>query len=409
MIRPTGRGWVMLLATAGCIGTALVNVNFTSTVIAAGMMAMTTSGLLLALMSSYRLELRRLPTHDGHCGRPVQLPLEIVNHGWQWRQALVIREYLDFAEKYPFYETVESLAPKERRIVNRSVPALRRGFYPLKRIDLIGGDPLGCFCREIRFQLPGEVMIYPQTCQINRIPLLHRRRGIISVTGRPLGVSGIGQEFFGVREYAPHDEMRFIHWKASARQHKLMVKEFEANSITQVYLFLDAEKSLIGQDFFANNFEYLVSTAASIAEYLGDMHCRLTFLSSHQSEPIRFSGEAVGVKKDVATSLAMLEPGRIAMEELIDGELDRLIYNSVVYCLSMSVTRELTERLELMASKDIDVRWICAPRKNFPVVKARKKRQLPPLKVARPESRASIQPLFAAWFTEIEKLLNYEA
>ena len=415
MVRPTGRGWVMLLAMLGCIGTALVNVNLTTTIIAAGMMALAGSSLLLALFSLHGIELRRAPNRDGHCGSLIHLPIELINQSWQWRQAVVIREYLDFAEKYPVYAVAESLAPKEHRLVRRSIPAARRGFYPLNRIDLLGGDPAGFFCRSRSFRVPGEVMIYPQTVRLNRMPLLHRRRGIMSVTGRPLGVSGIGQEFFGVREYSSHDEMRFIHWKASARHKKLMVKEFEASSITQVYLLLDAEQRYIGLDFFENNFEFLISAAASISEYLADMHCRLTFISSHEGNPVRFNGEAVGVKTDIIGMLAILKPGAIPAVELLDRELDHLNYNAVFYCLTMNTSPEMTDRLELVSAKGIDVRWICAAKKNFPWKNAR--RTPNPGKKAKtieednsemPEKRSVIKPLNAAWFTEMEKLLRYE-
>ncbi len=408
MIRPTLRGVVMLLASAGCTGAAIVNVNLTTALIASAMLSVAASSFVLAFFSIHRISIKRMPNRDGNCGANVYLPFVITNESWQWRQGIVVREQLDFTEKYPyFYEPVEALAPHESRLVRRPIPAIKRGFYPLKRLALIGGDPGGFFCRVRKFNLPGEIMIKPQICNLGQGLKLQRRQAAMSVNGRPLGVSGLGQEFFGVREYSHYDEMRFIHWKASARHGQLMVKEFEANSISHIYIIIDSEKKQLGYDFFENNFEFLIKTAASIVSQLASMHCRLTFVCASNDDIIKFHGEAVSVSDDILDTLTVMRPGKIPISELVDSELDRFAYNSIFYCLSMSEPENLSEKFEILIGRGVETRWIYAPRKLFPI-----KEQGKPAKIKNADidiiSSGAVIPDIAQQNTDIFKLLVHE-
>ncbi len=407
-VRPTMRGIVLMLTAAGCTGAAIVNVNLTTSLIASCMLAIVIGSLFLAFFSVHRIDLKRSPNRDGACGSPLQLPFTITNRSWQWRQALLIRERIDFTEKYPFfYEAVESLRPHENRLIRRIMPAVKRGFYRLGRVDLIGGDPAGFFCYLRRFNLPGEVMIYPENLRLSQLPDFSRRHSIQSVTGRPLGISGAGQEFFGVREYSPHDEMRFIHWKASAKHRKLMVKEFESNIISHIYIILDAEKCFAGYDFFENNFECLVKAAAAIVNCLADMHCRLTFVTAHQKQIVRFTGEAVGVRKNIIDLMAIIEPTHMPLRELVDSEIDRFDCNSIFYCLSMSEPEHLAGKLLFLQQKGVDVRWILAPRQYFPRRDAWK---TPKIKATEWHSaeKGGIQPVIARQDSDIIRMLSHE-
>ena len=44
----------------------------------------------------------------------------------------------------------------------------------------------------------------------------------------------------GVRDYAPGDALRRIHWPTSARRDRLMTKEFDQDPQADVWIFLDA-------------------------------------------------------------------------------------------------------------------------------------------------------------------------
>lgn len=51
---------------------------------------------------------------------------------------------------------------------------------------------------------------------------------------------GIGSNFYALRDYTPADEMRMVNWKATARSGKLVVNQWQRETIAEVTIFLDA-------------------------------------------------------------------------------------------------------------------------------------------------------------------------
>ena len=48
----------------------------------------------------------------------------------------------------------------------------------------------------------------------------------------------------GIRDYAPGDSFSRIHWPTSARKNRLFVKEFELDPLADVWLLMDAERTV---------------------------------------------------------------------------------------------------------------------------------------------------------------------
>lgn len=107
--------------------------------------------------------------------------------------------------------------------------ALRRGRFHWRNLMVRSTDALGLGMMEKTYSSqPVELTVYPVA-----IP--------VSVDIRPgngWGVSDLDSGFVrgagidprGIREYAYGDPMKHIHWRSSARQGRLMVKEFETGS-----------------------------------------------------------------------------------------------------------------------------------------------------------------------------------
>ncbi|WP_158222839.1 DUF58 domain-containing protein [Rhodopirellula sp. MGV] len=55
---------------------------------------------------------------------------------------------------------------------------------------------------------------------------------------------GYSVEFSSHRRYGPGDDLRHVNWKLFARQRKLYVKEFDAETNLNLYLFVDGSRSM---------------------------------------------------------------------------------------------------------------------------------------------------------------------
>jgi len=79
--------------------------------------------------------------------------------------------------------------------------------------------------------------------------------------------SGIGTEFYGIRNYIPGDTFKKINWKSFARSKELMVNEFELESTTDVILIIDSRDIQNTGTIKNNPLEHGVKASVSIASH----------------------------------------------------------------------------------------------------------------------------------------------
>jgi hypothetical protein len=406
MVLPTLRGVMFTFAALGSLGIALVNVSLGTALTAALLTGFVCASYLMALFSLFRVHVERRSNADGFTDSKVVLPLLIINKSFYYRQSIVVREKCPFTENQVFNYAVPPLKPYERLQIDRQIPAMKRGFFKLSRVYLLGGDPAGLFKRRRVFNIPGEVMIYPKTVSISNLPIRFKRRIMPAPTGRLLGIAGQGLSFFGIRDYRSTDEMRFIHWKATAAKGKLMVKEFEANTLDRVIILLDSYYKSVGNDPTDNNLEFLIKTAASMVEYLAEMYCNIYFYTVSGDGPmVHLFGDAVTLKKQVVSSLTSLEPGSMKLDDLLHEAMDSFPQNSIFYCLTMSEPKESRRSLELLPEHDIEVRWIYAPKQYFPALDPNEPRVIVPGKL-KINKTPSLSPFAATFKTSISAMLH---
>lgn len=364
-LRPTARGWGAMAAAVGAFAISLVNASLGVSLLAAGCLALTVSSFAMALLAARGLQVRREPGADGVIGHALALPVTVTNTTRWHRQSVVLREVVSFTPDGEVVLMIPPLAPRESRYLRRPTPVNRRGEFHLNDITLLSGDPAGLFVRAETFSFPHEVLVYPKITRVPNLPLRLRDRVTPSALGQPIGLSGQGQDFFGVREYRPTDGIRFIHWRASARQRKLMVREFEENTVNQVSILLDVDDQYVSGDEVESNFEYQIQVAASIIEHLAAMYCRCLFCCGPRATQQVRLGFSQAIHQQVMHSLALLRPQRTGILSQLQECHTLIPPNSILYCLTLHEPKGLEEAFERMLKQGVDVRWIHAPRALF--------------------------------------------
>ncbi len=153
-------------------------------------------------------------------------------------------------------------APAEARV---GYPCPRRGRYRLGPVVAVGSDLLGLYERRKQFDAAAGALVYPRTFDLPpgpaRIsPLLHLQ------DPRPVPTRGHGMELYGVREYHPGDDLRHVHWKATAHLGKLSIKEFEGTGGAALTVLLDLSADAHAGEGPHASLELAVRVAASIAK-----------------------------------------------------------------------------------------------------------------------------------------------
>lgn len=106
-----------------------------------------------------------------------------------------------------------------------------------------------------------------ELARLNSLEL--RARGVVEgfLQGlHPSPFVGYSVEFSAHRRYGPGDDLRHVNWKVFARQRKLYVKEFDAETNLNLYLLVDASRSMRCRvDGAMTKHDYAATLAAALA------------------------------------------------------------------------------------------------------------------------------------------------
>lgn len=118
---------------------------------------------------------------------------------------------------------------------------------------------------------PQEVRVYPNLVWLRRYELW-RRRSHLQLSGvRTIRRRGEGSEFESLREYVPDDDIRWIHWKATAKHHFPITQNFEPEKNQTVMLLLDAGRRMTAEVEGMSKLDYAVSAALLLGYVATDM------------------------------------------------------------------------------------------------------------------------------------------
>ena len=118
--------------------------------------------------------------------------------------------------------------------VDVMIPALPRGVHPVQQVRVRSQYPFGMIETAGKVTAPETITVYPAPADLVR----YRKRG--AIPGRGLGGAAAAEMGpSGLREFRDGDELRHVHWKASARRNDLVVKEFEGDAAPGVEVLLD--------------------------------------------------------------------------------------------------------------------------------------------------------------------------
>jgi uncharacterized protein (DUF58 family) len=190
-----------------------------------------------------------------------------------------------------------------------------RGVYPLAGASVSTSFPFifFTFAAPAAYSLK-NILVYPRVYDISG-----RLHGAASGKN---AACGAGDDFHKLRRYAYGDQPRDIHWKATARTGKVMVKEFLGDEPRRATVVLD------DAGYGANgDFEKAVSFAASAVTHLIALPMTVRLVTGQKTVPFGGGTEHLYEMLDV---LAGIEAGNAAAvpAALREGEADILVLSS---------------------------------------------------------------------------------
>ncbi len=201
-----------------------------------------------------------------------------------------------------------ALSGYEKARWSYNIPCQQRGFYFFGPVIVRSGDMFGLFEREMVIEERTRLIVYPTVQPLERLGLPAKnpfggRRTRLPVFEDPTRV-------IGVREYAPNDPMRRVHWKATARTQALQVRIWEPTQEPQLIVFLNVatmEKHWLGINEAL--LERTISVAASICQHAFNDKQSVGLIANasvpHSDQPVKVtSGRSLHQMRHILEALA---------------------------------------------------------------------------------------------------------
>lgn len=179
---------------------------------------------------------------------------------------------------------VVSLAGRDFRSWRTRTLLTRRGVYSVGPLAVTSGDPFGLFRATRRFGAQSSIIVYPPFFDLPHF------------TVPPANLPGEGRfrkrthyvtpNASGVRDYVTGDSFNRIHWRSTARAGKLMVKTFELDPASDIWVVLDLQRSVQAGSGDDSTEEYGVKVAASVARH---------FLNQNRNVGLMLFGERLEI------------------------------------------------------------------------------------------------------------------
>jgi uncharacterized protein (DUF58 family) len=264
-LRPTARGWALLVSGAVLSGGGL-GLGYLAPG-ALGALAFPVVALAMALagrLPATRVG-RRITAPRVRAGEPVTVVLDVTARKGTGRATVAERVTGVGAP------VVLPLGPAHARIRYELTPQ-RRGVVEAGPLSLVRTDPLG-LARAVRAadDVPVRLLVHPRHHHLAPVPAA-------GGGGRDTSASVRASEgaFAGLREHAPGDDVRQIHWRTSARRGRLMVREHADSAGTGMTVLVDDR-------YGPDELDLLVEAAASIVRSGPDVPIELRLAGGARS------------------------------------------------------------------------------------------------------------------------------
>ncbi len=156
----------------------------------------------------------------------------------------------------------ERLDPRGETFIEWTLRPAARGKLTVELQGVGSLFPFGFLKKLIGSELKRELLVWPALVEYQRFQLASwHQPGHVDRAARA-GQSG---DLFALRSYARGDSQRLVHWKASARLQKLMVRQHAAETQTGFALWLRTEAAQWSRP---EQFELMCSLVATMAEDL---------------------------------------------------------------------------------------------------------------------------------------------
>lgn len=222
---------------------------------------------LWARRAPQQLRGRRRFAKRAFTGDEVEVALTVRNEGWLPVPWLELNETAPVhLLAAPLGRQVIGLGPREEWRFAYTLVCRQRGYYTIGPLTLQTGDLLGIARESLTLGGPEGLLVYPRIVPLYRLGLPTRSPLAVLPARSPLFEDP--SRIIGVRGYRRGDSPRRMHWPATARTGRLMVKQYQPAIARETLLCLDLDEASYTREDRRHATELAIVVAASLANHI---------------------------------------------------------------------------------------------------------------------------------------------
>ena len=222
----TRRGWLLGLTSVLFVGVGRLLGVVELYVLAVAAFTLAAAAVVYVRMTRFQLEaVRELRPHRVSAGTPSRVELAVRNTASSRSPVLTARDPFDGGRRWARFLLAPLTAGETARAAYR-LPTDRRGIYDLGPLELELADPLRLAATSLVAAPITKLTVYPHIDEIAALPLT-RGNDPMAGADHPTALSHAGEDFYALRDYNEGDDLRRVHWAATAKHDSLMVRQDE--------------------------------------------------------------------------------------------------------------------------------------------------------------------------------------
>lgn len=258
-----------------------------------------------------------------------------------------------------------SVMPYRKIVRELDFTGQRRGYYCIDEMTLVGTDLF--MQRQMVSENPCHttLYVYPKPYRHQAFSLTLQKLNGEILTKRHLMEDPF--EFRGIREYEPYDDIRFIHWKSTAKTGELKViqKNYTATKNIRIFMYLNHSTMIHREEPLENSIRILASL---VENYLSLGSCLEIYSNCEDCVTGQiFSVEKMqnaGYRENFYKALARLDITKLhTFEENMEEKLFQDI-NAATILVSPYGNADLQEKLREYVWQNDSFYWVFPKRKD---------------------------------------------
>ena len=206
--------------------------------------------LLLLLAALFLFDILLLYATGNGISAERQLPKKLSNSDFNsvtinfetfypFKSLLAIIDELPVQFQKRDFEYKTSLFKWQQGSFEYKVRPVDRGEYVFGNLNIYCSSPLRIIKRRFTFQKNQVVPVYPSIIQMQQYDFLAISNRLSEIGLKKIRRIGHTQEFEQIKDYVQGDDIRTLNWKATAKQDRLMVNQYQDEKSQPVFSIID--------------------------------------------------------------------------------------------------------------------------------------------------------------------------